>query len=336
MPGRHSGASRFSLLLFFVKIFLVLNLVKPSWAIPPLPYILNATPALFRRSTVVENRDGQIVVIDSDSLQFITQGPASDGSGSGFNAAAVIWVLFTFVNGVPLTIAGIRGSRISTAAAAGLAFAACGWAAMINTMGVPDIGDVALTLIVLGMYAGGFMLGLFSFARTGCIALLCLEGGAAVGIRAVIMKDDLLISTYVVNWVLVVLTIVASGLLSLFKQRIAILLSVASCGTFLTGLGIDLILHKQDGMSRGLRFLFDRNSAHLADLIGNGYYPTLSTTILIGISLAVIPIAAFAQHKIFTKPFYPTDSEDEETLEDLRRRTVSKFFDKPPPSRFSM
>ncbi len=29
-------------------------------------------------------------------------------------------------------------------------------------------------------------------------------------------------------------------------------------------LGIDLIINKQDGMSRGLRYLFDRNTAHLA------------------------------------------------------------------------
>lgn len=39
-------------------------------------------------------------------------------------------------------------------------------------------------------------------------------------------------------------------------------LSSASVGTFLTALGIDLIIRKQTGMSMGLRYLFDRNSAH--------------------------------------------------------------------------
>lgn len=29
-------------------------------------------------------------------------------------------------------------------------------------------------------------------------------------------------------------------------------------------LAIDLVLNKQDGLSRGLRFLFDRNDSHLA------------------------------------------------------------------------
>ena len=36
-----------------------------------------------------------------------------------------------------------------------------------------------------------------------------------------------------------------------------------SSGTFLIILGIDLLLNRQEGMSRGLRFLFDRNSNHL-------------------------------------------------------------------------
>ncbi|TFK50856.1 hypothetical protein OE88DRAFT_1659965 [Heliocybe sulcata] len=334
MPARHSC---YPFIPLFVQVIIIMSLARPSWAtpIPPFQSVLAAAPSLFPRKAVVENRDGQIVVIDSDSLQFIPQGPASDGSGSAFNAAAIIWFLFAFAIGVPLTIAGIRGSRFTTAVATGLALALGGWAAIINTMGVPDIGDIPLTLIVLGMYVGGFSLGLFSFARAGGIALLCLEGGFAVGVRAVIMKDNLLLPIYGVNWVIVAVTTVASAILLLFRQRAAILLSATSCGTFLTGLGVDLILHKQDGMSRGLRSLFDRNSAHIADLIGNGYHPTISTIIVIGVSLAVIPVAAFAQHKIFTKPFYPTDSDDDEVLEDLKSRIASKFFEK-PPSRFSM
>lgn len=37
----------------------------------------------------------------------------------------------------------------------------------------------------------------------------------------------------------------------------------AAVGTFLIGLGIDLLVSQQDGMSIGLRYLFDRNSAHV-------------------------------------------------------------------------
>ena len=39
-------------------------------------------------------------------------------------------------------------------------------------------------------------------------------------------------------------------------------MSGAACGTFLVGLGIDLLLEKQSGISFGLRFLLDRNNSH--------------------------------------------------------------------------
>ncbi len=36
----------------------------------------------------------------------------------------------------------------------------------------------------------------------------------------------------------------------------------AAIGTFLIGLGVDLLLEKQSGWSFALRFLFDRNNSH--------------------------------------------------------------------------
>lgn len=36
----------------------------------------------------------------------------------------------------------------------------------------------------------------------------------------------------------------------------------AAIGTFLIGLGIDLIIETQNGMSFALRFFFDRNNSH--------------------------------------------------------------------------
>lgn len=41
------------------------------------------------------------------------------------------------------------------------------------------------------------------------------------------------------------------------------LISSASVGTFFTFLGIDLLVARQSGLSFGLRYLFDRNDAHL-------------------------------------------------------------------------
>ncbi|EPQ55285.1 hypothetical protein GLOTRDRAFT_76646 [Gloeophyllum trabeum ATCC 11539] len=306
----------------------------PALAIPIPLSPLNIHPAIYPRKAVVEYRDGKIAIIDSVTLQFIAQGPASDGSGSAFSIAAILWLLFAFVNGVPLAIAGIRGWRVTVAAAIGLSLAVCGWAAIINTMGVPDISDEAITLIVFGMYAGGFSLGFFDFARIAGITLLGLGGGAATGIRLALLRANLLIPVFFVNWMVVALTGVIGGLLVITKQRVAITLCSASSGTFLTALGVDLLLNKQTGMSRGLRFLFDRNSAHLADLIGNGYQPPITTVIILGASLAVTPLAAYAQHKIFPAPFDRRPMEKD--IEDLKSPDGLNRTQSQPNSRFSV
>ena len=86
----------------------------------------------------------------------------------------------------------------------------------------------------------------------------------------------------------------------------------AAVGTFLIGLGVDLIAEKQDGMSFALRFFFDRNNSHFlvrltsAHLRGNlradahhdflrvqaivhkGYNPSLTTQIVLGASIGAM------------------------------------------------
>lgn len=70
-------------------------------------------------------------------------------------------------------------------------------------------------------------------------------------------------------------------------------------------LGADIILEKQNGMSQGLRFLCDRNPAHLAvsrrprcrlvciinnflqDILDHGYHPDVKTLAIIGGSLVL-------------------------------------------------
>lgn len=51
------------------------------------------------------------------------QGSASDGSGSGFNLPAILWIVFTFTIGLSLAAVGVRGWRATTAVALGLALA---------------------------------------------------------------------------------------------------------------------------------------------------------------------------------------------------------------------
>lgn len=87
----------------------------------------------------------------------------------------------------------------------------------------------------------------------------------------------------------------------------------AAVGTFLIGLGIDLIAEKQDGMSFALRFFFDRNNSHFlvrltsvhllrgnlrADahrdflriqaIVHKGYNPSLTTQIVLGASIGAM------------------------------------------------
>ena len=81
----------------------------------------------------------------------------------------------------------------------------------------------------------------------------------------------------------------------------------AAVGTFLIGLGIDLIAEKQDGMSFALRFFFDRNNSHFLvrvpiaylpwfptanaqeqAIVHRGYTPTLMTQIILGASLGAM------------------------------------------------
>jgi len=51
-----------------------------------------------------------------------TQASASDGSGTGFDAPATIWIVFAFLVGLPMTFAGYRGYRITNGVAVGLTF----------------------------------------------------------------------------------------------------------------------------------------------------------------------------------------------------------------------
>ena len=65
-------------------------------------------------------------VVNSEDQSKIDQGPASDGSGSGFDVPAVLWLSFGLVVGLYLTLGGMRLWRMTTALAIGLFFAICG------------------------------------------------------------------------------------------------------------------------------------------------------------------------------------------------------------------
>ncbi|VDC05105.1 unnamed protein product [Peniophora sp. CBMAI 1063] len=240
---------------------------------------------------------------DSNS---VTQSPATDGAGDGSRTSlpALIWVSFSIAIGLPLIVAGLRLCqwRISQAVGIALALGVSAWAGLINTTTAPGISDTLLTLIVCGLMGGGFALGLFSFMRIGGIVLLSLLGGIAFGLRIVLLKDDLLIPLFAINWVLVAVMVPPSLALVIWRPRIGTLFGVTSTGTFLIALAVDLLLHTTTSMSVGLRILFDGNSSHIDAIAALSYAPPLTTQITLGVSLALTPILSYLQHKMFPAP----------------------------------
>lgn len=233
----------------------------------------------------------------------------SDGGGTGFNAPAIVWIVFASLLGFPLAFAGVRGWRITSGIGLGLTLSFFIWSAFVNTTtgaslaANPVTSDLFLSLFVLGM----FLLGVaFGALRIGILAGVCslgASGGAALGILIALLRPGLLIPIYALNIVPIGLLGLAGAAWPIWHQRLAVIVSSSACGSFLIGLAVDLILNKQSGMSRGIRYLLDRNSVHLAASLQAGYNPSLSTWIIVGVSIGVIPVFSYIQHRIFRQPF---------------------------------
>lgn len=273
------------------------------------PYVLSCPLSqtgrlvILPRGVAIERMDENTTVLTFDTNLPVTRSAASDGGGSGFSAPSILWLAFTLTGGFFLALVGLRGWRITLGVALGLVFAVSSWATAINSMGSVGLPDLALTLISLGSFCIGVALGAFEFSRIAGLAALGMSGGLSLGIRIVVIWSGFLMPALVVNWLL----IAALGVLGLgvmvIRQRIGITLGCGLTGTFLVVLGVDLLVHRQTGMSLGLRLLFDHNSAHRTVLLTNGYHPALSTQIMLSLSIALSPALAYAQHRFFPHPF---------------------------------
>nr|GAT49083.1 predicted protein [Mycena chlorophos] len=290
------------------------------WPLLTLIANVNALPTdlpVLPRSFTISNASGTVEVFDSNGNP-VAQGAATDGSGSGFDLPALIWIGFSLLIGGFMAIAGIRGWRITTGAAIGLSSTVLTFAAIINSVDNTGLADIALTAIVLVIFAVGFAIGVFEFARLGAIAAIGLAGGTAFGIRVVLLRAGLLLPAAklydlnLLNWGIVGVFGAVGGLVLVRYQRYGLLFGCASIGTFLVGLGVDLVLERQSGMSLGLRFLFDRNDSHAAFFVANPYTAPIRTRIILIASLALTPALAFMQHRLFKDPFTrrPVESDD--------------------------
>ncbi|KAJ6497492.1 hypothetical protein C8R45DRAFT_128561 [Mycena sanguinolenta] len=297
--------------LRIASLFWLLLVVFSSFATALPPRTL-----LPRSSFTVNNDTGTVQVFDG-SGNLVTQGAATDGSGSNFDFPALIWIGFCLIIGLPMSFAGIRGWRLTTGVGIGVASAVCSWAAIINTVNGSGVADLFLTAIVIVFFFCGFALGVFEIARLGGITAIGLTGGFAFGIRIVLLRAGLLLpftEFYALNWVIVAICGGAGGLALIWFQRYTLLFGCASIGTFLTALGVDLFLSKQSGMSAGLRLLFDRNDSHVAFLLAQGYTPLMKTRAIIIASLVLVPVLAVAQHRFFPQPFTRRPEESDAEL----------------------
>ena len=77
------------------------------------------------RDVVIEHNGGNVTVVNPDTQSPIPQGSASDGSGSGFDIPAILWITFTLIVGSCLAFVGLRGWRITTGVTMGLVLLVC-------------------------------------------------------------------------------------------------------------------------------------------------------------------------------------------------------------------
>ncbi|KAF7798981.1 hypothetical protein EIP86_010210 [Pleurotus ostreatoroseus] len=306
-----------------VILFLLLSCIASVYAIPTNVHNDEGLHALSRRGAVVAyDSFGNVKnVTDATTGLPIAQGAATDGGGTDFDASAIIWLALSFVSGVPLMLGGLALPRMTTGMGIALTATVCIWAAFVSTINASGVSDLIITLISLGSFVLGFGLGVFEVGYYAGMTLIALLGGFSVGVRIVLFRADLLIHKFFANWLVIVGLGLLMFLLMLVQQRATMARRLAVCstavGTFMTGLGIDLIVNKQSGMSMGLRYLFDRNSSHLEYIASHGWHPGVASLIIMAVSLALISPVAYAQHRIFKSPFKRVRTSSISTLASL-------------------
>jgi len=131
----HCRRDSLTLALWMMSLVILLSFIPTLHAFPVQPsispcFLPNAAPSLLpefhvlhrrRGPLIIANTTGQPTVIDPTTRASVAQGPATDAGGMGYNAPALIWIAFSFVVGLPMAFAGIRGWRLTTGVGVGLA-----------------------------------------------------------------------------------------------------------------------------------------------------------------------------------------------------------------------
>ncbi|CAE7128424.1 unnamed protein product [Rhizoctonia solani] len=282
---------------------------------------VEARPTLVSRAIIrpIPMPGFSVSVFDDATGAPIPQVQASDGGGliggKVLSAPGLVWAISAAVIGVPLGLAGVKLWRVTTALGGGLTLAFAMWTALVNTISEnglapsQSMSDMLILLITGVAFLVGMVGGAFRLMVLPAMAAICALGGSSVAVRGIILRPGLLVppgqnrQLAFVNILIVVVGALSGGLGVIFKQRESMIFSTSCIGSFLAALAIDLLVNGQNGMSRGLRSLFDMNENHIADLVGGGYNPPLSSQIIVASSLGLALILCAIQHFAFPGPF---------------------------------
>jgi len=156
----------------------------------------------------------------------------SDGGGSNYNAPAILWIVFSGLLGLPLSLAGIRGYRLTSGIGLGLVLSFFIWSAFVNTTtgaslaANPVTSDLILSFFVWGIFLLGVAFGALNIGILAGVSALGASGGASLGILIALLRPGLLVPIYVINIIPIGLFGIAGAAWPIWHQRLAV---VSSC-----------------------------------------------------------------------------------------------------------
>ncbi|KAH9920922.1 uncharacterized protein B0H18DRAFT_880613 [Fomitopsis serialis] len=265
--------------------WLFLSAASPVHGVPA---TLPGLHVLSPRADLQVNVSSNGTVTVSNGNETIAQGFATDGGGSGFDASAVLWIVYCFLLGVPLAFGGVRLPRLTTGIGIGLTITVCMWAAFVSTESAKDLPELVITLIPMLLFVPGFLFGAYEYGRLAGVILLVVASGFSWGVRICLFGTNLAVKEIWGAWLIGTAFALVHVILIPYFERLAVAISASSVGTFFLALGIDLIVNKQSGMSLGLRYAFDRNPRHYYAIVYAGWKPPTSTIIIMAVSLGVM------------------------------------------------
>ncbi|KAA1085262.1 hypothetical protein PGT21_001110 [Puccinia graminis f. sp. tritici] len=245
------------------------------------------------------------------------QSTAAGGtSPSRLALSSLLFSIPTTILGLILLLLGRALPRFYSSVAFALAIAFPTWALSINLAGIAGItgrsySQDSQNIIIWALVSGTFFFGLSLSLLIGqhgypiALFLLSIQAGLAISISILIFSNGLTIHHTLSRSIFLAIGPSISGLITIIcRPSISSSTACAFSGAFLLFLGIDLLVNENDGMSRGIRFLFDHNPHHAQDLAN--FNPPTSTRILLPVSWACMFLGAWYQYRFLDRPFHTT------------------------------